>query len=338
MFSQNQSQALVVLPALAVAPQYGESRDDQARQATMSELGPYFAAYLQFELRRSPETVSKYAQSLKAVIRTIGDMPPEKIRQEHVLLIKAATTNRGVGPCQLRGYIAALKSFLNFCKLTVGLAVMDTRQIRGPRIPKREVQFLTPEEVQKFVSSIPLRKSQRKFYMRGLCFRALVEVLLGTGMRISEALSLRRSSINIQTGEAKIVGKGNKERTVFFSPRALNWVREYLNRRLDENDALFVCSPRIPLNRPNAIQWFRKFRKKAGIQKNITAHILRHTMATTLLFNGCPIGHIKQLLGHENLQTTCQYYLGTDKRAAKEAHRKYLDYETVRREEPSLDF
>ena len=293
----------------------------------MSELGPYFVAHLQFELRRSPETVSKYAQSLKSVIRITGDMGPEKIRQEHVLLIKAACAKRGVGPCQLRGYIAALKAFLNFCRLTVGLSVMDTTQIRGPRIPKRDVEFLTPEEIQQFVSAIPIRKSQRVFNMRWLCFRVLVEVLLGTGMRISEAVSLRRSSINVQTGEAKVVGKGNKERTVFFSPRALNWVREYLNRRTDENDALFMASPRIPLHRHNAIQWFRRFREKAGIKKKVTAHILRHTMATTLLFNGCPIGHIKQLLGHENLQTTCQYYLGTDKRAAKEAQMKYLDYE-----------
>lgn len=59
----------------------------------------------------------------------------------------------------------------------------------------------------------------------------------------------------------------------------------------------------------------------------MSAHILRHTMATTLLFNGCPIGHIKELLGHERLDTTCRYYLAVDMRAAKEAHQKFLSYE-----------
>ena len=67
--------------------------------------------------------------------------------------------------------------------------------------------------------------------MDWLGFRTLVEVLLGTGARISEALSLKRSSINFQTGEATIIGKGNKERVLFFSPRALNWVKEYVTRR-----------------------------------------------------------------------------------------------------------
>ena len=75
--------------------------------------------------------------------------------------------------------------------------------------------------------------------------------------------------------------------------------------------------------------WFQRFRREAGIKKRVTAHVLRHTVATTLLFNGCPIGHIKEILGHENLMTTCNFYLGADKRAAKEAHRQYLDYNEV---------
>ena len=82
----------------------------------------------------------------------------------------------------------------------------------------------------------------------------------------------------------------------------------------------------FPLQVRTAIAWFGRFRGKAGIKKKVTAHILRHTVATTLLFNGCPIGHIKDILGHEYLMTTCKYYLGADKRAAKQAHRTYLDY------------
>ena len=70
----------------------------------------------------------------------------------------------------------------------------------------------------------------------------------------------------------------------------------------------------------------RELSHPSGLLKNVTPHILRHTMATTLLFNGCPIGFIKEILGHDNLETTCQYYLGVDKKAAKEAHRKYLNF------------
>ncbi len=67
--------------------------------------------------------------------------------------------------------------------------------------------------------------------------------------------------------------------------------------------------------------------QRAHLRKKVTAHVLRHTVATTLLFNGCPIGHIKELLGHARLDTTCRYYLGVDVRAAKEPHGKFLRYE-----------
>jgi integrase/recombinase XerD len=166
--------------------------------------------------------------------------------------------------------------------------------------------------------------------MKWLCFRTLVEVLLGTGARISEALSLRRSSINFQTGEATIIGKGNKQRVIFFSPRALGWVKEYVSRRKDSGDALFVVDRRgRPLLRPAAVTWFVRYRKMIRFPKPVSAHMFRHTVATTLLFNGCPIGHIKEILGHDRLITTCNFYLGADKRAAKKAHGKYLDYESV---------
>ncbi|MFI5093743.1 MAG: tyrosine-type recombinase/integrase [Candidatus Acidiferrales bacterium] len=298
------------------------------RQALVSELLAYFLAYARVEQRLSLATVEKYKDSLVCILRIIGDMPPQEISQQHVLMIKAKCLERNLSPARVSSLMYALKSFLKFCRLNVGLATMDLKQIHAPRIPKREVLFLTADEVQEFVAAIPIRKSSRTFDMRWLCFRALVEVLLGTGMRISEGLSLKRSSINLETGEAVIIGKGNKERTVFFSPRALNWVKEYVTRRTDRSDALFVVCKGKPLNRATAITWFRRFQKVSGIKKRVTAHILRHTVATTLLFNGCPIGHIREILGHEHLLTTCKFYLGTDKRAAKNAHAQYLNYES----------
>jgi integrase/recombinase XerD len=147
-------------------------------------------------------------------------------------------------------------------------------------------------------------------------------------MRISEALSLRRSSIDFQTGEATIIGKGNKERVVFFSPRSLGWIKEYVSRRKDTNDALFVTNQKgRPVLYPTAMSWFLRYRRMINFPKQVHAHTFRHTVATTLLFNGCPIGHIKEILGHDRLITTCNFYLGVDKRAAKKAHGEFLDYE-----------
>ena len=168
--------------------------------------------------------------------------------------------------------------------------------------------------------------TKRRFNLRWLCFRVLVEVLLASGMRISETLVLTRSAVNFQTGEAEIIGKGNRQRTVFFTPRALGWLKEYLNRRSDRSERLFALPNGAEIRYDVVRIWFRRVRRRAELKKVVTAHILRHTCATTLLFNGCPIGHIKEILGHDRLETTCRYYLGVDKTAAKEAQRKYLSF------------
>lgn len=89
---------------------------------------------------------------------------------------------------------------------------------------------------------------------------------------------------------------------------------------------LFVVCVAKPLTRYTAVTWFRRFRQEAGIRKKVPAHVLRHKVATTLLFNGYPTGQIREIMGHEHLVTTCKYHLGVDKRADKSAHAKYLDY------------
>jgi site-specific recombinase XerD len=334
MFPENENVSRALVP-VSPSPPISEIQKAE-RQARVSELLPYFLAYARVELRLSRETLIKYQESLVSILRIIGDMPPQEISARHVLLVKARCLERNLSAARISSLMYSLKSFLKFCRLSVGIHTMDVKEIRPPRIPKREVVFLTADEVEAFVAAIPIRKGPRTFDMHWLCFRALVEVLLGTGMRISEALSLKRSSINLATAEALIVGKGSKERTVFFSPRALNWIKEYLTRRTDSSAALFVVAKAKPLTRETAVTWFGRFRKISGIKKHVTAHVLRHSMATNLLFNGCPIGHIREILGHEHLVTTCKYYLGTDKRAAKNAHAKYLNYDHVPESNQSL--
>jgi len=170
------------------------------------------------------------------------------------------------------------------------------------------------------------KKHSTGYRMDGLRFRTLVEVLLGTGMRISEALSLDRDGIDFQKHEAKIIGKGSKERTVFFSERSIEWVILYLKERKDTLMPLFITNLHTRLNKTDVSKLFQRHVKRSGITKKLTPHILRHTMATNLLFNGCPISHVKEILGHDRLETTCRYYLGLDKSKAKEAHGKFLNY------------
>jgi site-specific recombinase XerD len=211
MFPNSSADAIVPFVAGPLAPPLASESE---RQSTIRELMPYFLAYGKVELRWAPGTLEKYEDAMGWVIRWLGEIAPGRITQQHILLIKAQCARRNHGASRISHILSALKSFLRFCQIAVGLETMDVRQIRLPRIPKREVQFLTPDEIRQYVAAIPLRKGPRSYDIDWLGFRVLVEVLLGTGARISEALSLKRSSINFQTGEATIIGKGDKERVL----------------------------------------------------------------------------------------------------------------------------
>ena len=158
--------------------------------------------------------------------------------------------------------------------------------------------------------------------------QTLVEVLLSTGMRISEALSLSKEDIDWENKEAMIIGKGNKQRRVYFTDEALDWIKIYLLRRNENNPALFVTHSGIPvrLKKYDISKQFKFYSKRAGIQKKLTPHVLRHTMATTMLNNGADIRMIQQILGHSDIKTTAKYYLGVDQKAVKESHNKFLRY------------
>jgi len=287
----------------------------------MSERIEDFLEYSRYELNFSPQTIIKYRDSLRSMIKDLGDKPVEQYEVQEFVKLKRLMMDRGLSESRISGVVYAMRSFLLYCKSFLKLEVLEPKQIRPPKRFKREVIFLTKEEIEVFIGTINTKN------WNGLRFRTLVEVLLGTGMRIGEALSLNRKTINWEKREAKIVGKGNKERTVFFTKRSLEWVSKYLERRNDTHEAIFVT--KVPINRlavADVWRFFDRQRKLAKIDKKLTPHILRHTVATNLVFNGCPIVHVKEILGHERLDTTCKYYLGVDKEKAKKAHKQFLSF------------
>lgn len=287
----------------------------------MSGLVEDFLEYARYELNFSPQTIIKYRDSLKCFVRDVGDKPVEQFDVMDFVKLKKAMIERGLSESRIASVVYATRSFMSYCKSFLKLSVVNPKSIRPPRIYRREVIYLKKEEVETFVNVIDTTK------WNGLRFKALVEVLLGTGMRIGELLSLNRKDIDWDKLEAKIVGKGNKERTIFFNERSLEWLRKYLENRNDLHEAVFVTKkPTGRMHRDDIWRFFDYYRKKAHINKKLTPHILRHTVATNLIFNGCPIVHVKEILGHERLDTTCKYYLGVDKEQARKAHSQFLDF------------
>jgi integrase/recombinase XerD len=293
---------------------------EAVKREKISELTEGFLEYARYELNFSPETIVKYRDSLKCFVRDVGDKAVSNLDVQDFVRLKRLMIDRGLSEARISSVIFAVRSFLHYCRDFLKIETLNPKQIRPPKRVKREVIFLSKEEIEAFIGAIDISR------WNGLRFRTLVEVLLGTGMRISEALSLNRKSIDWERKEAKIVGKGNKERRVFFTERALSWIKKYLESRHDNHEAIFITKGEPKrLTKKDIWRYFKCHREKAKIYKKLTPHIIRHTVATNLVFNGCPIVHVKEILGHDKLDTTCKYYLGIDREQAKRAHKKYLD-------------
>jgi site-specific recombinase XerD len=293
----------------------------------LSQATRQFLEFARVELQFSPQTIEKYDYCLRRVARAIGDRPVTEIAPADITGLKSQMIARGNSICWQVAMLAAVKRLLIYCREQWNAPVLDPESIAIPKRPRRAVLYLTTDEVERFVGVIPLTTLRGRPHLPGLRFRALVETLLGSAMRIGELLSLDRMAIDFDRMEARVIGKGNKERTVFFTERALHWLRRYLETRPDDMPALFMSqNGKTRLARTDIWRPFQRYRRLAGLNKPVRPHLLRHTAATQLLFNGCPVGHIKEILGHERLETTCRYYLGLDKRAAKAAHQRYLVY------------
>lgn len=283
--------------------------------------------YLNFckvERNNAAQTVSKYEDCFRTwIIPNIGDKEVETISRLDVLGLRDAMARRRLSISRQYGVLVVLKSFLKFCRHVLKLNVMDPGDITLPNRGKPHVVALTNAEVETLLSNIDPNT------FSGARLRALIELLLATGLRISEALSLNRDLIDSGLSEAEIVGKGGKIRTVFLNKRCLFWLAHYLSKRFDDSEALFVTTgfPARRLARSDISRLFINLRCRAEMKKKVTPHILRHTFCTNLLNHGADVTFIRDLAGHQDIQTTAKYYLGVNKEQLRNVAEKYLDYE-----------
>ncbi|MCR4442164.1 MAG: tyrosine-type recombinase/integrase [Peptococcaceae bacterium] len=309
----------------------------------------------------SPEIDQLQLRSRIAGILVMYDIRPGKITAGHpdvaekVKLYLAAKKLEELSPLTLEGYEIELRLFTNYVQKPVkDMTTNDIRQFLGRfenlklssisrklSILKSFFGWLTEEEI---IPRDPTRKikppKKEKHLPKALTIeelelirescqtpreRALVEVFYATGCRLSEIQQLNRQDIDWQQCSAKVVGKGNKEREVYFSFKAIYHLKKYLKSRNDIVPALFVTQ-RKPYRRMSKRAIQREFdiiAARAGISKNLHPHIMRHTMATLTLNNGADIVAVQSLLGHSNPGTT-QVYAQLTSGRRKEQYQKYL--------------
>ena len=295
---------------------------------TIKNTAEEYLMWLQVERRFAQSSIISYRSRLKCFIRDVGDIPIEEFTMEHIFKLKQILYQRNNSEVFIGVCLCCLKGLLKYYREQYSAQLqINPDLITIPKRPRREVVYLNSEEIARFRESISTKT------LSGLRFRTLVEVLLGSGMRISEALSLNRNSIDYTNREARIIGKGNKERVVFFTEDAMSWIEQYIGRRKDMHEAIFVTSYFVKyktvrrLKNQDLTRYFKRQRTLAGINKKITPHILRHCFASHLVFNSCPFSELKTLMGHERIDTSIRYYCGLqDTEKAKQAHLQYLHY------------
>ncbi|MDP3143257.1 MAG: tyrosine-type recombinase/integrase [Candidatus Omnitrophota bacterium] len=200
---------------------------------------------------------------------------------------------------------------------------MSADKIELGKQSERQVVFLENNELEQLLNA------PDEFSFKALRDRAILELLFSTGLRVSELCALNRDSINLKSGEFAVRGKGDKVRLVFLSETAKTALKNYLEKRRDVDEALFVRNIKNPAKLDNLRLTSRSVERlvqyyaaKAGLSKKVTPHTLRHSFATDLLMNGADIRSVQELLGHSSITTT-QIYTHITNKQLREVHQTF---------------
>lgn len=310
----------------------------------ISKLKTEFLQYIEIEKGRSLNTVRNYDQYLSRFIEYTKIKEPKDIDDSVVrdfriwLNRQEVKKEKGVAASTMKKrtqnyYLIALRAFLKYMAKQ-NIVSLAPERIELAKVPERSLDLITLDELNRLLNAPDLST------LRGLRDKAMLELLFSTGLRVSELCSLPRD-INLKLDEMSVRGKGEKIRVVFMSDDAKNAVKNFLDKRDDMDDALFIQisernkgknTEKLAKNKdsmritPRSVERIiKKYAIKCGISKKVTPHVIRHSFATDLLRNGADLRSVQMLLGHANINTTQIYTHFTDtelKKVHKKFHRK----------------
>lgn len=231
--------------------------------------------------------------------------------------------------------IACLKGYFAYLEVEKLLPVSPMTRIRSAKESKLLPKVLTQPEVSRLLDTVEECLQETKFPELRIRDRAIFELFYATGIRLSELVGLDRDDLDFDSLSMRVIGKGNKERVVFFNQTAGEAVIEYLKStpRKAPGGPLFLNRYGARISQRGVEKLFANVLRKSGLEKHATPHTLRHSFATHLLEEGSDLVTIKELLGHESLQTT-QIYTNISKQRMKTVYQRSHPRDRYRRGEP----
>ena len=242
---------------------------------------------------RSERTLKTYRSILAKFIDylTVNGLTPDRVKAQDIDRFILELSKLGWGQNSLFTVAVAVRSFLKYLGHNIDYPL--------PKRPARLPKYLTREELARLINACQDD------------YEKLVIGLLMTGVRVSELVAIKVSDINIEGRSVKVIGKGNKERVVFFA----DWLVPLLKRYLRQNNSEWLfpseTNPDQHIHYVTIERTLQRIAKRAGINKHVTPHMLRHTFATLSLASGLDIREIQELLGHSSLSST-QIYTHVD--------------------------
>lgn len=285
---------------------------ESASQHDNSPLLPtikLYVRYLRLERNLSPNTIEAYRNDLAHLEAFMmrNNLKLENVTLEQLHTFAASLHEYGITPRSQARVLSGVRSFFRFLVLDGVVESDPTELLEWPSLPEHLPVVLTLEEIDRIEDSIDLSKAE------GARNRAIIEVLFSCGLRVSELVNMKLSDLYLEDRVLLVRGKGNKERLVPVSSKAITDLKRwFFDRNLmkikpGEDDYVFLNRRGAHLTRTMILIMVKRQAEEAGIKKTISPHTFRHSFATALLQGGADLRSIQAMLGHEKIDTTLVY-------------------------------
>ncbi len=267
-----------------------------------------FEGFLKLEKGLSENSIEAYLADVGKLTGFLGEedleLGPDELDQGHLRLFLVWINDRALSARSQARILSGIKAFYRFLLLDDLVDKDPTALLESPKLGRKLPEVLTVDEIDELFGFIDLSKPE------GRRNKAMLEVLYSCGLRVSELVGLRLTNIYREEGFIRVIGKGDKERFVPISRRAMKEIDFYLPDRnsLDiqpgQEDVLFLNRRGHMLTRVMIFTVIKELVKKAGMKKNVSPHTFRHSFATHLVEGGADLRAVQEMLGHESITTT----------------------------------